>query len=100
MDFVQRLYAAAARVDGMLKPATVTPAGGGDPVTAQVGFSEASEMVLGDVIVSVPAIQFATADLPALAVRDAVVVSGRHWTVRALERLHDGGETRAALSRA
>lgn len=100
MDFAQRVYAAAAKVSGMLLPATVTPAGGGDPVTVQVGFSEATEMVLGEVIASVPAIQFATADLPALAVRDVVTVDGRTWTVRAIERLHDGAESRAALSKA
>ncbi len=99
MDFAQRVYAAAAKVSGMLVAATVTPAGG-DPISVQVGFTESTEMVLGDVIASVPAIQFATADIPSLAVRDLVTVGGRNWTVRALERLHDGGETRAALSKA
>jgi len=99
VDFAQRVYAAAAKVSGMLVAATVTPAGG-NPVTVQVGFTEATEMVLGDVIASVPAIQFATADIPSLAVRDLVTVGGRNWTVRALDRLHDGGETRAALSKA
>lgn len=99
MDFAQRVYAAAAKVSGMLVAATVTPTGG-DPVSVQVGFTEATEMVLGDVIASVPAIQFATADIPSLAVRDLVTVDGRNWTVRALERLHDGGESRAALQKA
>lgn len=97
MDFAQRVYAAASKVNGMLVTATVTPAGGGDPVTAQVGFSEATEMVLGDVIAITPAIKFATADLPTLAERDAVTVAGRTFTVRTLERLHDGGESLAAL---
>ena len=100
MDFALRVYAAAAKVSGMLVPATVTPAGGGDPVTAQVGFFEATEMVLGEVIAFVPAIQYATASLPTLAVRDAVTVAGRNFIVRAIDRLHDGGESRAALSKA
>lgn len=100
MDFAQRVYAAAAKVSGMLQEATLTPAGGGDPVTTLVGYREATEMVLGDVLATVPTIQFPTAALPAIAVRDAVSVAGRRYTVRTLERLGDGGETRAALSKA
>ena len=100
MDFAQRVYAAAAKVSGMLTTATLTPAILGDTVTAQVAFTESTEMVLGEVIALVPAITFATADLPAIALRDQVDVVGRSFTVRAIERLNDGGETRAALSKA
>jgi hypothetical protein len=100
MDFAQRVYAAAAKVDGMLVQATAMPAGGGPPVTLMVSFSAATELVLGDVLTFAPAIQFATADLPDLALRDEVAVAGRDFVVRQIERLHDGGETRAALQEA
>lgn len=102
MNFAQRVYAAAAKVDGMLTSATVTHVAGGRPVTAMVGFSESSEMVLaGEVIAAAPAIKFASADLPLLGVRDTVVIGSRTFTVATPpERLGDGGESRATLAKA
>lgn len=98
MDFTQRLYAAAAKVGGMLVDATLTPVGG-ESVALKVGYAAATEMVLGDVIATVPAIKFPTAALAALKPGDAVQVAGQAWTVRAVERLGDGSETKAALRR-
>lgn len=98
MDFAARVYAAAAHVSGMLTAIVVTPAGGGAAYPGKVGFTEATEMVLGgEVIASAPAIRFAAADLPALAKGDAIAIGARSFKVGNLERQHDGSEVLATL---
>lgn len=101
MDFAQRVYGAAARVPGMLTPVTIIPEGGGAPLVVQVAYAEPSEMVLGgEVLASAPAISFATQDIPALTERDTVNVGASSFRVARVERLHDGGESRAILQKA
>lgn len=101
MDFAQRVYGAAAKVAGMLTTATIIPDGGGAPLVIAVAYAEPSEMVLGgEVLASAPAISFATADIPELTTRDQVNVDGVSYKVQRVERLHDGGESRAILKKA
>jgi hypothetical protein len=101
VDFAQRVYGAAAKVSGMLTSVTIIPDGGGAPLTVLVAYAEPSEMVLGgEVLGSAPAISFATQDIPALTTRDMVNVGASEFRVMRVERLHDGGESRAILQKA
>lgn len=99
MDFAALIYAAAASVPGMADMATVTLPGG--PVQVPVGFSEPTEVVLGgEMIADAPAITYPTSALPTLARGASLTVAGRSWRVRTVERLADGGESRATLEKA
>lgn len=101
MDFAQRVYGAAAKVSGMLTTVIIIPDGGGAPLEILVAYAEPSEMVLGgEVLGSAPTISFATADIPTLTTRDMVNVGAASFKVARVERLHDGGESRAFLQRA
>lgn len=98
MNFASRVYAAAAHVSGMLTDITVTPAGGGAAYPGKVGFTEATEMVLGgEVIASAPTIRYASADLPVLAKGDSIAIGARTFKIGNIERLHDGSEVQASL---
>lgn len=101
MDFAQRVYAAAAKVPGMLTEVIITPAGGVALPPMRVGFSEPDEMVLGgEAFAAMPTIQYATADLPDLAKRDTVTLGARTFKVVNVERRGDGQESRASLEKA
>lgn len=101
MDFAQRVYGAAAKVSGMLTSVSIIPEGGGAPLVVLVSYAEPSEMVLGgEVLSSAPTITFATADLPELTTRDMVSVGAANFKVARVERLFDGGESRAILQKA
>lgn len=98
MDFAARVYAAAARISGMLTDITITPVGGGAAYAAKVGFIEPTEMSMGgEVIASAPAIKYAAINLPLLAKGDNILIGVRNFKVLNIERLHDGGESLATL---
>ena len=99
MDFAAMIYAAAAQVPGMAETATISTAGG--PLLVVVGFSEPTEVVLGgEVIADAPSITYPTSAAPTLARGALLTVAGRSWRVRTVERLADGGESRATLEKA
>ncbi len=100
MDFAAVVYAAAGRVPGMLTTAVVTlPGWPLDPVP--VGFSEPSQVMLGgEVLADAPAITYPASALPVLPRGTSVVVAGRSWRIKTVERIGDGGECRATLERA
>lgn len=93
------IYAAAAQVPGMAEVATVTTQAGPQQIT--VGFSEPTEVVLGgEVIADAPSITYPTSAAPAMTRGAQVAVAGRNWRVRTVERMGDGGESRATLEKA
>ena len=73
----------------------------GGPLQVVVGFSEPTEVVLGgELIADAPSITYPTSAAPTLARGALLTVAGRSWRVRTVERLADGGESRATLEKA
>ena len=95
---IERLYEAAARA-GLLKTATWTSAGGGEPETVDVDFRAPDETVLDGLGLSTDyAIRYPASALVGLSSGETLTIDGHSFRVREIRAVGDGSEKRATLT--